>query len=70
MYPSSVSRSETRITTKRADLTKSFAARMLDVHTDGWPSMFAARGLLLSTTTRSESYGSAQGRQIDVHDPG
>ncbi len=37
-------------------------------HTDGWASLRAAQGLLMSTTARAGSYGSAQGGQLDVQE--
>jgi type VI secretion system secreted protein VgrG len=37
-------------------------------HTDGWASLRAGQGLLLSATARAGSYGSAQGGQLDVHE--
>lgn len=37
-------------------------------HTDGWASLRAGQGLLLSTTARAGSYGSAQGNQLDVQE--
>ncbi|MBC7957462.1 MAG: type VI secretion system tip protein VgrG, partial [Cytophagales bacterium] len=37
-------------------------------HTDGWASVRAAEGLLLSTTARAGSYGSAQGTQMDAQE--
>jgi type VI secretion system secreted protein VgrG len=37
-------------------------------HTDGWASVRAGQGLLLSTTARAGSYGSAQGGQMDTHE--
>ncbi|MEY2843887.1 MAG: hypothetical protein RI920_1924, partial [Pseudomonadota bacterium] len=35
-------------------------------HTDGWASVRAAQGLLLTTSARAGSYGSAQGTQMDA----
>ena len=37
-------------------------------HTEGWASVRAAEGLLLSTTTRAGSYGSAQSTQMDAQE--
>ncbi|MCR5885989.1 type VI secretion system tip protein VgrG [Rhizobacter sp. J219] len=37
-------------------------------HTDGWASLRAGQGLLLSSTARRGSYGSAQGGQLDVQE--
>jgi type VI secretion system secreted protein VgrG len=37
-------------------------------HTDGWASVRAGQGLLLSTTARAGSYSSAQGGQMDTHE--
>jgi type VI secretion system secreted protein VgrG len=37
-------------------------------HTDGWASLRAGQGLLLSTTVRAGTYGSAQGGQLDVQE--
>ncbi|HEY0819462.1 MAG TPA: type VI secretion system Vgr family protein [Rhizobacter sp.] len=37
-------------------------------HTDGWASLRAGQGLLLSTTARAGSYGSAQGGQMDTQE--
>lgn len=37
-------------------------------HTDGWASVRAGQGLLLSTTARAGTYGSAQGGQMDVQE--
>lgn len=37
-------------------------------HTDGWASLRAAEGLLLSATARAGSYGSAQGAQMDAQE--
>ncbi|MBT9525363.1 MAG: type VI secretion system tip protein VgrG [Rhizobacter sp.] len=37
-------------------------------HTDGWASVRAAEGLLLSTTARAGTYGSAQGTQMDAQE--
>jgi type VI secretion system secreted protein VgrG len=56
------------ITVTRAVMTNAFAARMLGAHTDGWASLRAGQGLLLSATARAGSYGSAQGGQLDVHE--
>jgi type VI secretion system secreted protein VgrG len=53
---------------QRAVMTSAFAARMLSAHTDGWASLRAGQGLLLSSTARAGSYGSAQGGQLDVHE--
>ncbi len=37
-------------------------------HTEGWASVRGAQGLLLSTTARAGSYGSAQGTQMDAQE--
>ncbi|HZE91450.1 MAG TPA: type VI secretion system Vgr family protein, partial [Rhizobacter sp.] len=37
-------------------------------HTSGWASVRAAEGLLISTTTREGSYGSAQSTQMDAQE--
>lgn len=37
-------------------------------HTDGWASLRAGQGMLLSTTARAGSYGTAQGGQLDVQE--
>jgi type VI secretion system secreted protein VgrG len=37
-------------------------------HTEGWASVRAAEGLLLSTTARAGTYGSAQGTQMDAQE--
>jgi type VI secretion system secreted protein VgrG len=37
-------------------------------HTDGWATLRAGQGLLLSATSRPGRYGSAQGGQLDVHE--
>lgn len=37
-------------------------------HTDGWASVRASEGLLLSATARTGSYGSAQGTQMDAQE--
>src|SRR6185369_13517736 len=37
-------------------------------HTEGWASLRAGEGLLLSTTTRAGSYGSAQSTQMDAQE--
>jgi len=37
-------------------------------HTEGWASVRAAQGLLLSTTARAGTYGSAQGTQMDAQE--
>jgi type VI secretion system secreted protein VgrG len=37
-------------------------------HTEGWASVRAAQGLLLSTTARAGSHGSAQGTQMDAQE--
>ena len=37
-------------------------------HTDGWASVRGAQGLLLSSTSRAGSYGSAQGTQMDAQE--
>jgi len=37
-------------------------------HTEGWASVRAAEGLLLSTTTRAGTYGSAQSTQMDAQE--
>jgi len=37
-------------------------------HTEGWASVRAAEGVLLSTTTRAGTYGSAQSTQLDAQE--
>ncbi len=37
-------------------------------HTDGWATVRAAKGLFLSTTARSGTYGSAQSSQMDAQE--
>ncbi len=37
-------------------------------HTDGWASVRGAQGLLISTTARAGSYGSAQSTQMDAQE--
>jgi type VI secretion system secreted protein VgrG len=37
-------------------------------HTDGWASVRAAQGILLSSTARSGTYGSAQSTQMDANE--
>lgn len=37
-------------------------------HTDGWASLRASQGLLLSTSTRQGTYGSARGAQMDAQE--